>query len=250
MSVLPEWITISGYAWPSRMRVARWPMIPRMIHQIWVGDIAPTAMQCDQIADIARKVQKEGFEYRFWSNSNYPADVPDNVKAYAKACRHYTTNEMNYGAFEADALRYLIMYQYVGVYLDCDYNVVRPLSELVNQFDDRPVFARRWPQRRAWPTNAFLAAPPNHAFYKCVVASIGSAAIRKPYYIGPAWFGARLSAFLNEPIANCDNDVLSSKGCVRFVDEGDMLLRHRHNPSGYLEHRAWHTWAKRLRCVK
>ncbi len=220
-------------------------MIPRVVHQIWVGIISPDEKQADQIADTKNKLQREGIDYVFWSNGNYPTGIPDNLIHYAHACRRHTTAEVNYGAFEADALRYYIMYQYGGVYLDCDYNIVRLLGDLMQGFDTRPVFARLWPHRKAWPCNGFLAAAPDHPLYRFIVASIKRPTSGKPYYIGPAWLGARLSEFLKEPLSNYNNDTLSIKGQIQMLDEGNFLLKHKRNPNGFLEHRAWYTWRRR-----
>lgn len=221
-------------------------MIPRIVHQIWVGNISPTEKQAEQISETKRKLEAEGIVHCFWTNDNYPCNVPDNIKSYAAACRSHTTHEINYGAFEADALRYFIMLQHGGVYLDCDYDLVRSFGDLMAGFDSRPVFARRWPHRTAWPCNAFLAAPPNHSFYRSVVESLQSPQKNgKPHYIGPAWLGARLSEYHKEPISNHDNHTLTAKGLVNMLDEGNFLLRHRNNPGGFLEHRGWYTWRKR-----
>ena len=220
-------------------------VIPKIVHQIWVGNVQPTEQQWKQIADTKAKIEAEGLQYVFWSNNNYPENVPDNIKIFAEACRSSTTSEINYGAFEADALRYLIMLRYGGLYLDCDYHLVRGIGELMNVFDGRPVFARLWPQRTAWPCNAFLGAPPNHPLYEFIVASLKAPTDGKPYYVGPAWLGSRLSDFYNEKIEKHDNESFTEKFGAQMLSEGQFLTKNRNNPTGYLEHKGWYTWRKR-----
>lgn len=219
-------------------------MTPRIVHQIWVGKIPPTTKQSSQILDTKTKVEHEGLTHRFWTNDDYPVNLPQNIVAYADACREHTNDEINYGAYEADALRYFLIHQYGGIYLDCDYNLVRPLGELISLFDHRPTFARLWPHRTAWPCNAFLAASPGHSFFKYLVDSIRPPPKGKPYYIGPAWLGARLSEHHKEPISNYDNEELSRKGLVLMLDEGGFLLKNKANPNGFMVHQGWYTWRK------
>lgn len=219
-------------------------MIPKVIHQIWVGKIKPTLEQAQKIEETRKKVTSEGFEYQFWSNIQYPDSVPENIELFARACRECTNESINYGAFEADALRYLIIFRHGGIYIDCDYNITRSLHELFNIFNGLPVFARRWPYRKDWPTNAFLAAPPGHPLYRHIVCSLKPPSNGKPYYIGPAWLGARISEYCGEALAQNDNKALTEKGVLQMLDEGEFLLKHRSNPDGFFEHGFWYTWKR------
>lgn len=219
--------------------------IPRVVHQIWVGKISPNAKQTSQILDTKDKLEREGIAHSFWTNENYPSNLSESIVAYASACRQHTNEEVNYGAFEADALRYFLMFQQGGLYLDCDYNLVRPIGELMDCFDHRPVFARLWPHRKSWPCNAFLASPPKHPFFRTVIDCLNGPPAGKPYYIGPAWLGARLSEFHNEPISGYDNTELSNKGLVNMLDEAGFLLKSGNNPLGFMQHQGWYTWRKR-----
>lgn len=95
-------------------------MIPKIIHQIWVG---PNSIPEKSIRFINRiKELHPSFEYRLWTDNDI---TPDNFVNY-----HIIQMAQAY-AQKADIMRYEILYRYGGIYLDIDMEVLKPLDELL-----------------------------------------------------------------------------------------------------------------------
>jgi inositol phosphorylceramide mannosyltransferase catalytic subunit len=88
-------------------------MIPKIIHQIWVGPKKEPVKWTNTIKiDYIRKYPE--YEYKLWNESNIDelfTDFP-NIKII------YNLEKTWHG--KADILRYLILYYYGGIYIDAD----------------------------------------------------------------------------------------------------------------------------------
>jgi hypothetical protein len=101
--------------------------IPAYIHQIWIGT--------KPIPEQYKKWQKSWqekhprWQYKLWTN----IDVAQYTwsSRLLKLAYH---NAVNYAA-QADILRFDILYQYGGVYIDIDTQALEPLDGLISQFD-------------------------------------------------------------------------------------------------------------------
>jgi inositol phosphorylceramide mannosyltransferase catalytic subunit len=95
-------------------------MIPKIIHQIWVGPhkIPEKSLQ------FIRKIKElhPDYEYRLWCNDDLTEDNFSNL-AYINMTKSY--------AQKADIMRYEILYRYGGIYLDIDFEIIRCLDALM-----------------------------------------------------------------------------------------------------------------------
>jgi len=98
--------------------------IPRIIHQIYEDPAGPPA----NLLNIAEtwKENHPGWEYLFWNrqkiNDFLESTCPDFLDYY----RAYPFNVQRW-----DAIRYLILYHIGGMYIDLDYECIRPFDVLL-----------------------------------------------------------------------------------------------------------------------
>ena len=104
------------------LRRAESPLIPRVIHYFWFGTKEIPDWQKRCIESWHRYCPD--YEFRLWNEANY--DV-HKIKYMADA---YASGRMG---FVPDYARLDVLYQYGGVYLDTDVELVRPLDELLYQ---------------------------------------------------------------------------------------------------------------------
>jgi mannosyltransferase OCH1-like enzyme len=144
--------------------------IPRIIHQTWKSDHIPA--EWEGLRKTWRRLNPE-WEYRLWTDD-------DNLELVAKHYPWFLDIYKGYdqGIKRADAARYFIMHQCGGVYVDLDFEALRPLDELVmgkvlllgwepqDHVDREPALRSRALTKILG--NAFLASVPRHPFWEAV----------------------------------------------------------------------------------
>jgi mannosyltransferase OCH1-like enzyme len=97
--------------------------IPRIIHQIWLGSAFP-----EKFKSLQASIQSlhPDWEYHLWTD--------ETVRSLPLENRDLFDVAKNYGE-KSDILRYELLYQYGGVYLDVDVACVKPLTILHHCFD-------------------------------------------------------------------------------------------------------------------
>lgn len=132
--------------------------IPRVFHRIWLGGAMP--------AEYARfgetwRAMHPGWEMRHWDESSLPTDGMVNSTQFAASADLRQ---------KADILRYEILFRHGGVYLDCDFECLRSIEDLVAGTD---AFAASEDGR--WITNAIIGCAPGHGALARVVSGLPSA---------------------------------------------------------------------------
>lgn len=87
-------------------------VIPRLLHQIWLGDQSKRP----QAWMDTWKAKHPGWEYRLWTEENLPF-TPLKGLSYSG---------------QSDVLRYQLLYEYGGVYVDADSECLNAIDELCN----------------------------------------------------------------------------------------------------------------------
>ena len=98
-------------------------IIPKIIHQIWLGDDIPDIekKRCDNIKAFCNK---EGWEYKLWGNDD--VESLGNFKN-----KDLFDKTPNYGQ-KSDILRNVILYEYGGIYLDTDFILKKTFDDLLS----------------------------------------------------------------------------------------------------------------------
>lgn len=141
--------------------------VPRIIHQTWkTRDLIPKWIALQQ----SWKKYHPDWEYRFTTDE-------DNRKLFAE---YYPEFLPTYDAYpldinRAEVYRYLAMYHYGGVYVDMDFEALRPIDDLLRDqqilfgFEPASHHSAYMVQTRGLKQivcNAFLASVPRHPFWE------------------------------------------------------------------------------------
>lgn len=94
------------------------PKIPKIIHQIWIGGPLP-----DKYLSLQKSWQDKNpdWEYRLWTDADLPSFPFTNRSRFEKA--------VNVGE-KADILRYEVLNQFGGLYVDTDFECLAPFDPL------------------------------------------------------------------------------------------------------------------------
>lgn len=120
-------------------------MIPKIIHLIWIGD--------NQMPELYRQCIKSwedfasDYKIMVWDNNNLPDDI-----FIANMCK-----KKKY-AFASDYLRCKVLYEYGGIYLDADMELIKSLDSLL--YDD----AFLGYESKGRVANGIMGAIPGHWF--------------------------------------------------------------------------------------
>jgi len=159
------------------------PLIPKIIHQIWIGGKVPEKFQAWM---ETWKEKHPGWEYKLWGDkdiASFPFMYPD---TFYRA--------QNVGA-KADIWRYEILYLYGGVYVDVDFEAVAPLDPLIYV---HPFFAGVG--GFDYINNAIIGAKPGHPVLRAmltILCSCPTGCLNTPWYnTGPLFFTKQVYAYL------------------------------------------------------
>ncbi|AVP87417.1 hypothetical protein phytr_4680 [Candidatus Phycorickettsia trachydisci] len=107
---------------PSKMPYLDKPLIPKVMHHVWDGDLPPLYQN---YFDECKKLHPD-WEFKFWSDEDIRSLNLENQDLYDKS-RDY--------AGRSDIARYEILYKFGGVYRDLDVKCLRPIDDLNHKYD-------------------------------------------------------------------------------------------------------------------
>lgn len=123
-------------------------MIPKIIHQFWTP--LPIPLQIAQMMETWRTHHPE-WEFMHWSDTNLIPLVNHELYAYADGISPDAPEQ-----FKSDVLRYEVLHEFGGVWVDADFICQAPLDQLLTT---KP-FAGKVGGR--WLNNALIGSPPKH----------------------------------------------------------------------------------------
>jgi len=141
-------------------------LIPKIIHQVWEGKDGPPP---NFLLDVSQtwKEQHPDWMYIFWDGekiNSFMSAHPEYMKVY---------EAYRYAVQRWDMIRYLILYEYGGVYADLDYECIEPLDGLLENescclASDPEEHARIFNKSHI-VTNAFMAVEAKHPLFKVIL---------------------------------------------------------------------------------
>lgn len=158
-------------------------MIPKNLHQIWVGP-NEVPNNCLKYVDSWKKNNSD-YNHFLWTNENLPK-LPDNVKE-----QYERYGELKKYAFQADVLRYYLIFEYGGVYVDIDIECHKKIDELLQ----KDLLISLVNMKAHWIANSFFGAIKAHYILEYIIKNM-----KKEAYHGPIFFGNIIKKFLGIPI--------------------------------------------------
>src|SRR3954469_16671428 len=124
--------------------------IPRKLHRVWLGREMPA-----EYVEYGRSWERlhPGWEVRTWGEADL--DWLENRAEFERAPR-FTT--------KANIARYEIVHREGGVYVDCDFEALRPIDDLL---DGATLVVGE--ERAGRLNNAWFAATPGHAVLRYAI---------------------------------------------------------------------------------
>lgn len=136
--------------------------IPKVIHQIWSGIDGPLPSHFKVMGNIWKEKHPE-WQYEYWDNERMNLFVKEHYPQYVRCYQDFKYNVQRW-----DAIRYLILHQMGGMYIDFDYECIMPLDSLLD--GKSCCFAMEPPEHAAnfnkssYFNNALMATIPGHPF--------------------------------------------------------------------------------------
>ena len=212
--------------------------IPKVIHQIWLGGKMP-----QKFKNLSDTWKIPGWEYKLWQDADARKLKMTNRKLYNRAT--------NYG-IKSDVLRYEILYKYGGVYVDTDFECVRPLDD----FSHLRLFAGCGYSVFPHVYNGLIGAEPGHDMIAKIISEagkkesdnvdIGNDAILK--FVGQEFFSKTFIEYIKK---DCDGVVVFPRTFFyplppgRRYDMGELTKRDRTEAKKYITDKTYgiHYWS-------
>lgn len=99
--------------------------IPKYIHQIWLGSPLPEAFK-QYIMSWMNYHMENGWHYKLWTD--------EDMKTMKLYNQHYYDESDSYGV-KSDLLKWELVYNFGGVYVDMDFECLKPLDILHYTYD-------------------------------------------------------------------------------------------------------------------
>tara|TARA_B100001778_G_C18604582_1_gene639129 strand:+ start:74 stop:760 length:687 start_codon:yes stop_codon:yes gene_type:complete len=135
-------------------------MIPKIIHQIWLGGEVPETFQ--RAAERLKRLHPD-YEYMLWTDDNLPTDlinqsVVDDIRKQGELT-----------SVISDCYRYEILARYGGVYSDFDIIYFKSFDELIHNKSEVII-----EENSVTLTNCFIAAEQNHPLLHNIINRLRS----------------------------------------------------------------------------
>lgn len=140
-------------------------VIDKVVHRIWFG---PEPMR-QELHDYADAWKRFGYTVEHWTETNLPPlqnqQIYDEIDMPETGCAPARLGKWTQ---RADLASYELVYQFGGIYANCD---IEPLRDLTPLLADVECFAG-WELQDEVACNALFGATPGHPFWKRVIEAL------------------------------------------------------------------------------
>jgi mannosyltransferase OCH1-like enzyme len=154
--------------------------IPHIIHQTWKNSTLPP-----KFLPLYHELIEHhpDWEYKLWTDQDNDNFVAQHYPSYFPTYQKFEKK-----IFRIDAVRYLYMYHYGGVYMDLDMRVYRNIGPLIDNAKG-VVVARMGSDEEFIHSipNAWMASPPKNPFWLCLLNEIKEASEKGRYWSRNYW---------------------------------------------------------------
>ena len=153
-------------------------MIPRIIHQTWKDRNLSAE---DQAMQATWKSLHPEWQYRFWTDEDNQRLVEEHYPELLELWSSY-----QYPIQRVDLVRILYLHKYGGLYVDLDFECLKPIDELLTpylvvmgcEYGGLGVLMRG----EDFTCNALLASVPGHEFWDVLLREMAKANRRKRFF--------------------------------------------------------------------
>jgi len=138
-------------------------MIPRIVHQIY--EIFQDGVKLEDITEFRESVAKtkdycakNDIEYKMWNFADCEKLIDSKYPEHRQIW-----DDFKKPIQKADFVRYLVLYDQGGIYLDCDVYPIRSMEKL---FEEDIFFAQWASDNKNTPYNAIFGSKPNLEFWE------------------------------------------------------------------------------------
>ena len=136
-------------------------MIPKLIHQTWKTSETPKKWL--PFVNIVRELNPD-WQYKLWSDEDNEKFVKEEYPDF-----YDTFTGFSRGIMRADVIRYLIMYKLGGVYLDLDYEMLKPFDFAEHKIILPLNRSKNYGDKIDELGNCIFASEPGHKFWADVI---------------------------------------------------------------------------------
>ncbi|XP_052809825.1 uncharacterized protein LOC128238208 [Mya arenaria] len=155
--------------------------IPRIMHQMWISDEndndtsdminVPTQFEAS-VKSFFNMHSQADWNYMFWDSEKARSLISERYKWFLAVFDSYMEN-----IIKGDVLRYIVLYEFGGVYADLDLTFLRPLNRVTVKYPcvltlepfEHPVFNSGQPYRI---NNNLIFCRPKHPFMKYLIDNL------------------------------------------------------------------------------
>lgn len=137
--------------------------IPSTIHRLWLGGPEP-----DWTRPFADSWRRPGWELVEWTDDNVSDLFPLVNQDVFDRAEEIAPNHV--GQLRSDVLRYEILHRHGGVWVDTDFQCLKPIDDLIG---DAECFAA-WEEPRRWIANGFMGCVPGHPFLEQLIDGLAA----------------------------------------------------------------------------
>ena len=174
---------------PARIADQEVVPIPKIIHQIWLG--SPFPVRYEKWA-ASWKQHHPDWQYMLWTDENVGSLILENRELFEQAT--------NFGV-KADILRYELLNQFGGLYIDTDFECLRPFDVLHETYS---FFTGISNESSFVLANGLLASVPGHPIIRACIQNVTVA--QDSYW---------------ENISRGSGPLFFTPECMNFVSQGN-----------------------------
>lgn len=154
----------------------------RIIHQVWFGTM-PNKKKAKKTYIKFKKYRNSWKEKNpTWYHIEWNKEMSDRFvykfyNKYYDLYRNYT-----YEIQKCDAIRYMILHRYGGLYVDMDYYCVKPFDIVFSNYKS-PLYLVQTPNMHGeYVSNSLMFSVPQHKFWKELLSEMGKVSKPPMYY--------------------------------------------------------------------
>ncbi|WP_455649567.1 glycosyltransferase family 32 protein [Enterocloster citroniae] len=151
-------------------------MIPKKIHQIWEGR-TENLRDTHQLLGETWKEYHPDWQYEFWDENRMTDLVYEHFPEMVDIYFYYPYNIQRW-----HVIRYMILYQFGGLYADFDYQCLSSFDKYIKN-PQKCYFALEsdkhqfYLEKYIYLNNSLMVAPPRHHFFEFIINEIQSASL-------------------------------------------------------------------------